>query len=83
MNPLNLQVAYLDGTEASADVIAIDMIAFESKFDLSMARLDKDMKLTHLFWLAWQSLYRQKQTALDFEEWAATVAGVGEGDSKK
>lgn len=83
MNPLNLQVTYSDGTSVDVQVLAIDMIAFESHFDLSITRLEKEMKLTHLFWLAWTSLKRTHATALEFESWVETVALVAEGEAKK
>ncbi len=48
MNPINLRVDFLDGTSAEVVAIAADLIAFETHFDLSVARLEKEIRLTHL-----------------------------------
>ena len=59
MNPINLQVQFIDGSTADCVAIATDLIAFESHFDLSVARLEKEIRLTHLFFLACQPALQQ------------------------
>jgi hypothetical protein len=58
------------------------MVRFESKFDLSIAKLGQEMKVTHLLWLAWSALTREKQISLDFDKWTETVASIGASDPK-
>jgi hypothetical protein len=58
MNPINLRAEFIDGTSEECVAIAADLIAFESHFDLSVARLEKEIRLTHLFFLAWHVLKR-------------------------
>lgn len=72
-----LEVEYFGGEKAKATASAIDLMRFEEKFELSIVRLDKELKLSHLLFLAWTSLSRQKQTKLSFDDWAETVESIG------
>jgi hypothetical protein len=83
MNPINLQVTYIDETTAECSAIAADLIAFEARFDLSVARLGKEVRLTHMFFLAWHALKRTGKTTDEFEKWVESVAMVSEGEPKK
>ena len=83
MNPINLQVTYIDGTTEDATCIAADLIEFEEKFDLSVARLDKEVKFTHLAFLAWASLHRTGKTSDEFKAWTQRISGVAELSVKK
>lgn len=84
MNPIDLRVLFLDGTEDVVTALAADLIAFEAKFDMSVARLEKDVRLTHLFFLAWHALKRQDKTKEEFEKWTEAVSLVtGEAATKK
>lgn len=83
MDPINLQVVFADGTTANCITTASDLIAFESRFDLSVARLQSEIRLTHLFYIAWHVQKRTKVTDLDFEQWTELVSLVKEAESKK
>lgn len=84
MDPINLHIEFLDASEpVTVSTIAADLIAFEAKFDLSVARLGADVRLTHMFFLAWHAAKRTKKTDLDFEAWTETVAMVKEAEAKK
>jgi hypothetical protein len=83
MNPINLRVEFIDGTSAECSAIAADLIAFESHFDLSVARLEKEIRLTHMFYLAWHSLKRTGKTGDEFEKWIESVSVVTEASGKK
>ena len=74
---INLSIEQLDGTKQEVTASAIDLVRFEERYDISVSRLDKEMKLTHLLFLAHTSLKRQNKTALDFEAWLETVESVG------
>ncbi len=82
MNPIDLTVVYLDGTEESVSAVAADLIAFESHFDLSIARLEKDLRLTHLVYMAWHVLKRTGKTNADFDAWSNTISSVGQAEGK-
>ena len=83
MNPINLQVTFIDETNVECSAIAADLIAFESRFDLSVARLGDDVRLTHMFFLAWHALKRTGQTTDDFDKWFESVSMVSEAPTKK
>ena len=83
MHPINLQVTYIDETSVECSAIAADLIAFEARFDLSVARLGDEVRLTHMFFLAWHALKRTGQTMDDFEKWVESVSMVAEAPTKK
>lgn len=75
---INLRIEYNDSSEAKEVTCSTsDLIAFETKFNLSVTKLGEETKLTHLLYLAWHSENRRKATALDFDAWVETVASVG------
>lgn len=76
MNPIQITVKFLDETEKTVICIAADFVAFETKFDLSVARLEKEVRMTHLFFLAWHGLKRAGDTQDDFDKWIESVNGV-------
>lgn len=83
MNPINLRIEFIDGSSADVTAIAADLIAFEARFDLSVARLEKEIRLTHLFFLAYSVLKRSGQATEEFEKWAESVSMVAEASGKK
>jgi len=82
MNPIDLTITYLDGTEESVSAVAADLIGFESHFDISIARLEKDLRLTYLVFMAWHVLKRTKKTEEPFEVFTERVAGVSQASGK-
>ena len=79
---MQLEVEFNDETKKDVKVIMADMVKFESEYNLSIAKQGQEMKVTHLLWLAWSALTREKQTNLDFDKWVETVASVGAVDPK-
>lgn len=82
MNPIELEVVFLDGSKKQVSAVAADLIAFESHFDLSITSLEKDLRLTHLLFIAWNVLKRTGQTSDEFDVWANGVAGVSQASGK-
>jgi hypothetical protein len=82
---INLQVEYADkpGETKEVTCLASDMVKFESHFDISIANLEKDLKITHLLFLAWASEIRTKATAKTFDEWVDGVVSVNAADDPK
>ena len=79
-----LEIHFIDrDTPKVVNGIAADIVAFETKFDLSMSRLQKDAKLTHLMFLAWHVEHRTKATAKSFEEWLNDVESVEAANPKE
>ena len=83
MNPIDLRVTFLDGKEEVVTALAADLIAFETKFDMSVSRLGNDVRLTHLFFLAWHALKRAGKASDDFEKWTESVSMVTGEEAKK
>ncbi len=79
---MQLEVEFEDGTKKDVKVIMTDMVKFESEFNISIAKLGQEMKVTHLLWLAWSALTRQKETAIDFDTWTESVVSIGAADPK-
>ncbi len=82
MNPIELTVTFQDGTTRTVSAVAADLIAFEQKFDMSIVALQKEIRLTHLFFLAWHAIKRAGDTTDEFEKWCETVSIVGEAQGK-
>lgn len=80
---LNLLITYKDETEKTVEATARDFVAFEEKFDMSITRLEKEAKLTHFFFMAWNVEKRSKSTALGFDEWLDTIESVEVVNTKK
>jgi hypothetical protein len=77
-----LLITFLDGTSTEVTGIAADLVAFEAEYDLSVSRLNQDMKITHLLWLAWHVLKRTGETKDVFPKWVESVEGVEAGSPK-
>ena len=78
----SLKITFLDGTNREVSGIAADLVAFEAQFDLSVARLNQDMKITHLLWLGWHVLKRTGETKDAFDKWVESVEGVEASNPK-
>lgn len=79
---MQLEVELEDGNKLDVTINMADMVKFEANFDISIAKLGQEMKISHLLWLAWSSLTRQKQITAPFETWVEDVAMVGASDPK-
>jgi hypothetical protein len=80
---VSLQVTYNDGTSKDLKAVATDLVAFESHFSLSIARLEQNLMLTHLLFMAWHVEKRTKQTDLEFESWIESVESITAVEEKK
>ena len=83
MNPISLNIIFADGTEKEVTAVAADLVAFEERFDMSIAQLEKNVRMTHLFFLGWNAMRRTKAATDDFETWVETVSMVSLGEVKK
>ncbi len=83
MNPIVLKIDFADGTTKEVSTSAADLIAFEERFDMSIAQLEKNIRMTHLFFLAWNALRRAGDTKDTFEKWVDGVGMVAIADVKK
>jgi hypothetical protein len=81
---LGLTVHGTDGKKRLAVVAFADFVKYEEIHDKSMAKVEAEMKVRDLAWLAWHSERRNKVTALEFDAWLDTVEEIsaGEGEDK-
>lgn len=80
---INLQITYSDNITKELTATAADLVAFESKFDLSIAKLEREVKLTHLLYIAWCVEKRTKGTTLEFDAWVESVESIGLTEAPK
>lgn len=80
---LQIEFSNKPGEIKEVTCLASDMVKFESEFNLSIANLEKDLKITHLLFLAWASETRTKATAKPFDEWVDEVVSISASDDPK
>jgi hypothetical protein len=69
---MHLRVTNGDGSTADVMVSAVDLVAFEGKFDKSVTRFQEDFRMTDIYWLAWHTIQRKDKSVGDFEQWLET-----------
>jgi hypothetical protein len=79
---ISLRVTYADGSAVETAATTADLVAFEESFDRSVARLEVELRLTDVCWLAWRSLSRQGKTAAEFHPWLESIDSVDLTDSE-
>jgi hypothetical protein len=77
---ITLRVEFTNNETTDVVCSAKDLVAFEDKYQRSVARLETEMRLTDLLWIAWHSLHRQKQTGKDFDNWLDDVESISSSD---
>lgn len=80
---INLQLEYADTTKKLVVAKAADFVAFETEFNISIAKLEQEVKYTHLLYLAWHAEKRTKATELSFEDWVNQVESIEAEPAKK
>jgi hypothetical protein len=79
-----LTVKMLDGDAQRVVAQFADFVAFERTWNRSVAKLESDMRLTDVAWLAWHVLKRTKKTTAAFDpEWIGTVSDIEVDDSEE
>jgi hypothetical protein len=73
---LDLRITYADGSVVDTAATTADLVAFEEKWNRSVARLESELRLTDVCWLAWRSVTRQGKTTADFGAWLESIDGV-------
>ena len=80
---LQIELSNKPGESKEVTCLASDMVKFENEFNLSIANLEKDLKITHLLFLAWASEVRTKSTAKTFDEWVDEVETITAAEDPK
>lgn len=74
-------VSAADGKTRTTIAAFPDFIAFENKYNRSVAKFEVEMTLTDLAYLGWHSEHRTKKTGLDFDSWINEVESLSIGSS--
>jgi hypothetical protein len=77
---ITLRTEFIDGTVEDVICSAADLVAFEERYQRSVVRLEQEMRLTDLLFIAWHSLNRQKKTLKDFDNWLNDVESITSSD---
>jgi len=71
------------GEQRTAVAEFVDFVKYEEHHNISMSKVEQDIKVRDLAWLAWHSEKRRNKTALDFNAWLEQVSNIsldaGEG----
>lgn len=76
-----LRVELADGSVEEVTCGARDFVAFEEKYERSVARFEQELKLTDLLFIAWHALSRLKKTTKDFTTWLDDVESIEPSES--
>lgn len=73
--------AVIDGRTVTVTARPIDVVAFERKFEMGIAKAfhADHMRVESAMWLLWHALSRDGEVG-DFNEWLETVEEFGEGE---
>lgn len=80
---INLQIEYADNTKKLVTAKTADFVAFETEYNISIAKLEQEVKYTHLLYLAWHAEKRTKATDLSFTDWVNEVESIEAEPVKK
>jgi hypothetical protein len=67
----------LNGETKEVICSASDLVKFENHYQISVSKIENDVKISHLLFLVHASETRTKATTLDFDTWLETVDSVG------
>jgi len=74
---IDLTVKMEDGESVDVTARFADFVAFERTWNRSVVKLESDMRLTDIAWLAYHALKRTRKTSLPFDpEWIGLVEEV-------
>jgi len=74
---ITLRVTFLNGESKEVICSASDLVKFENHYEISVSKIENDVKISHLLFLVHASETRTKATTLDFDTWLETVDSVG------
>lgn len=77
---ITLRVTFLDGTTKEVTCSAGDLVKFENHFNISVSKIENDLKISYLLFLVHAAEFRTKATTLDFDSWLDLVESVGASD---
>ena len=73
---LNLKVTMTDNTSYEVVAGVPDIVAWELRFKSKVSTWSNGVGMGDMTFVAWNSLSRQKKTALKYEEWLDSVVDI-------
>jgi hypothetical protein len=71
---IRLKINYSDGASKDVEAGFADFVAFERTWQRSVMKMEQEMRLTDLAWLAWHAEKRTKATTKVFDpDWIQSV----------
>jgi hypothetical protein len=74
---ITLRVTFLNGETKEVVCSASDLVKFENHFNISIGKIEEDLKISYLLFLVHAAEVRTKATTLDFDSWLESVESVG------
>jgi hypothetical protein len=79
-----LKVTFNNGETVKADAVFADFVAFERTWNRSIAKLEDELRLTDIAWLAWHSEKRRQKTTDAFDPaWLNNIESVEVSDDEE
>lgn len=79
---LTIKVIHEDGSSVDATASTLDLVQWEEKTNRPISDFWENSRLGDITWLAYASLVRRSQTALEYETWLETVDTIQVGDDE-
>lgn len=77
MISMKLDVVMRDGNTVPVMIGPKVQVEFEREFAMGIAKaFGEDMRMEHVYWLAWRAMRHVQKTSLDFDGWLDQVADV-------
>lgn len=71
---IKLKITYINGVTKDVDALFPDFVSYERTWNKSVTKLDEELRLTDIGWLAWHVLFRTKEIVMPFDpDWIGTV----------
>lgn len=72
-----LTIVFNNGERVDTDAVFADFVAFERTWNRSVAKLEAELRLTDIAWLAWHSEKRKMRTNEPFDpQWINSIETV-------
>lgn len=80
---MKLKVERADGTTQTYPVLPVTIVAYERHFSQGMGQFGVDMRMEHLYWLAWDAEKRTGAVVKPFDGWLEEIANVEAEDESR
>lgn len=72
MLKITMTVAYNDGRDQELKVGPVTQVAFEREHNCGIATIATEMRMSHIYWLAWHAT----RPGVGFDQWLETVEAI-------